>query len=166
MSLTGISNHITGLVALAIAISPHSRSFGHHPRILAREVSRSNHGGPCPPGGLGNVEVIVVDAADLLVDSIVARSSTWNRIRLNLSWMPEAERPVPETLEVDYDPCAWERSGVIRNATSWIALLPYPKRFHSTWSRCVLPASSMARARTVTRRDGPSRAISSQRRQR
>jgi hypothetical protein len=32
---------------------------------LAREVSRSNHGGPCPPGGLGNVEVIVVDAARL-----------------------------------------------------------------------------------------------------
>ncbi len=33
------------------------------------------------------------------------------RVRLNLSRMPEAERPVPEALEVDYDPCASERSG-------------------------------------------------------
>jgi len=42
--------------------------------------------------------------ADVLVDSMRGRSSTWTRIRLNLRGVPEAERPTQETLEVDYDP--------------------------------------------------------------
>jgi bifunctional non-homologous end joining protein LigD len=44
--------------------------------------------------------------ADVLVDSMRGRSSTWTRIRLNLHNVPEAERPKQEALEVDYDP--WE----------------------------------------------------------
>jgi DNA ligase D-like protein (predicted polymerase) len=44
--------------------------------------------------------------ADVLVDSMRGRSSTWTRIRLNLRHVPEAERPSQEALEVDYDP--WE----------------------------------------------------------
>jgi bifunctional non-homologous end joining protein LigD len=44
--------------------------------------------------------------ADVLVDSMRGRSSTWTRIRLNLSRVPEVERPPQEPLEVDYDP--WE----------------------------------------------------------
>jgi len=44
--------------------------------------------------------------ADVLVDSMRGRSSTWTRIRLNLRNVPEAERPPQEALEVDYDP--WE----------------------------------------------------------
>jgi bifunctional non-homologous end joining protein LigD len=44
--------------------------------------------------------------ADVLVDSMRGRSSTWTRIRLNLRNVPEAERPSQEALEVDYDP--WE----------------------------------------------------------
>ncbi len=47
--------------------------------------------------------------ADVLVDSMRGRSSTWTRIRLNLRSVPEAERPPQETLEVDYDP--WAGSG-------------------------------------------------------
>jgi bifunctional non-homologous end joining protein LigD len=42
--------------------------------------------------------------ADVLVDSMRGRSSTWTRIRLNLRNVPEPERPVQERLEVDYDP--------------------------------------------------------------
>ena len=42
--------------------------------------------------------------ADVLVDSMRGRSSTWTRIRLNLRNVPEAERPAQEALEVDYDP--------------------------------------------------------------
>jgi hypothetical protein len=42
--------------------------------------------------------------ADLLVDSMRGRSTTWIRIRLNLRNVPEAERPAQEPLEVDYDP--------------------------------------------------------------
>jgi bifunctional non-homologous end joining protein LigD len=44
--------------------------------------------------------------ADVLVDSMRGRSSTWTRIRLNLRNVPEEERPSQEALEVDYDP--WE----------------------------------------------------------
>ena len=44
--------------------------------------------------------------ADVLVDSMRGRSSTWTRIRINLQHVPEAERPAQEALEVDYDP--WE----------------------------------------------------------
>jgi len=44
--------------------------------------------------------------ADVLVDSMRGRSTTWTRIRLNLRHVPEDERPPQEPLEVDFDP--WE----------------------------------------------------------
>ena len=47
--------------------------------------------------------------ADVLVDSMRGRSSTWTRIRLNLRNVAEADRPPQEPLEVDYDP--WARGG-------------------------------------------------------
>jgi DNA ligase D-like protein (predicted polymerase) len=47
-----------------------------------------------------------LDPADVLVDSMRGRSTTWTRIRLNLRNVPEAERPAQEPLEVDYDPWA------------------------------------------------------------
>jgi DNA ligase D-like protein (predicted polymerase) len=50
-----------------------------------------------------------LDPADVLVDSMRGRSSTWTRIRLNLRHVPEAERPAQEELDVDYDP--WARGG-------------------------------------------------------
>ncbi|MDQ6773627.1 MAG: DNA polymerase domain-containing protein [Candidatus Dormibacteraeota bacterium] len=45
-----------------------------------------------------------LEAADVLVDAMRGRSSTWTRIRVNLSHVPVAERPPQEALEVDYDP--------------------------------------------------------------
>jgi len=47
-----------------------------------------------------------LEPADVLVDSMRGRSSSWYRIRLNLEHVPEAERPPQEPLEVDYDPWA------------------------------------------------------------
>ena len=44
--------------------------------------------------------------ADVLVDSMRGRSTTWTRVRVNLRNVPEAERPPQEPLEVDYDPWA------------------------------------------------------------
>ncbi len=44
--------------------------------------------------------------ADVLVDSMRGRSTTWTRIRINLRNVPETERPSQEPLEVDYDPWA------------------------------------------------------------
>jgi bifunctional non-homologous end joining protein LigD len=48
-----------------------------------------------------------LEPADVLVDSMRGRSSTWTRIRLNLRHVPEAERPPQEALDVDFDP--WHR---------------------------------------------------------
>jgi bifunctional non-homologous end joining protein LigD len=46
----------------------------------------------------------LLEPADILVDSMRGRSSTWTRIRLNLQHVPEQDRPSQEPLEVDYDP--------------------------------------------------------------
>jgi DNA ligase D-like protein (predicted polymerase) len=48
----------------------------------------------------------LLEPADILVDSMRGRSSTWTRIRLNLRHVPEGERPPQEPLEVDYNPWA------------------------------------------------------------
>jgi DNA ligase D-like protein (predicted polymerase) len=48
----------------------------------------------------------LLEPADVLVDSMRGRSSTWTRIRINLEHVPESRRPSQEPLEVDYDP--WE----------------------------------------------------------
>ncbi|MGI8411500.1 MAG: DNA polymerase domain-containing protein [Solirubrobacteraceae bacterium] len=45
-----------------------------------------------------------LEAADVLVDSMRGRSTTWTRIRLNLRHVPEADRPAQEALEVDFNP--------------------------------------------------------------
>jgi hypothetical protein len=47
-----------------------------------------------------------LEPADVMVDPMRGRSTTWTRIRVNLRNVPEADRPTQEALEVDYDP--WE----------------------------------------------------------
>ncbi|TMK90664.1 MAG: DNA polymerase domain-containing protein, partial [Actinobacteria bacterium] len=47
-----------------------------------------------------------LEPADVMVDPMRGRSTTWTRIRVNLRHVPEDERPVQEALEADYDP--WE----------------------------------------------------------
>ena len=48
----------------------------------------------------------LLEPADVLVDSMRGRSSTWTRIRINLEHVPESQRPPQAPLEVDYDPWA------------------------------------------------------------
>ena len=59
--------------------------------------------------------------ADVLVDAMRGRYTTWTRIRLNLQHVPEAERPPQEPLDPDYDPWAdyeWpDRSGQLHRAS-------------------------------------------------
>ena len=61
-----------------------------------------------------------LEPADVLVDSMRGRSTTWTRVRVNLIHVPEAERPAQEPLEVDYDPWAgyeWpDRAGWLERA--------------------------------------------------
>jgi bifunctional non-homologous end joining protein LigD len=47
-----------------------------------------------------------LEPADVLVDSMRGRNTTWTRIRLNLQHVPEGKRPAQEPLEVDFDPWA------------------------------------------------------------
>jgi DNA ligase D-like protein (predicted polymerase) len=47
-----------------------------------------------------------LEEADVLVDGMRGRSSLWYRVRVNLTHVPEADRPGQEPLEVDYDPWA------------------------------------------------------------
>jgi len=50
-----------------------------------------------------------LEPADVLVDSMRGRSSTWTRVRVNLEHVPEALRPPQEPLDPDYDPWAGVR---------------------------------------------------------
>src|SRR5215218_8121723 len=47
-----------------------------------------------------------LEAADVLVDGMRGRSSLWYRVRVNLTHVPEPDRPEQEALKVDYDPWA------------------------------------------------------------
>ena len=47
-----------------------------------------------------------LEPADVLVDSMRGRSTTWTRVRVNLIHVPETDRPAQEPLESDYDPWA------------------------------------------------------------
>jgi DNA ligase D-like protein (predicted polymerase) len=47
-----------------------------------------------------------LEPADVLIDAMRGRSTTWTRIRVNLEHVPEKERPEQEPLDPDYDP--WE----------------------------------------------------------
>jgi DNA ligase D-like protein (predicted polymerase) len=61
-----------------------------------------------------------LETADVLVDSMRGRFTTWTRIRVNLEHVPEADRPAQEKLDPDYDPWAeyeWpDRSGQLERA--------------------------------------------------
>src|SRR3954453_279323 len=45
-----------------------------------------------------------LEPADVMVDAMRGRSTTWTRIRVNLRNVPPNDRPAQEPLEVDYDP--------------------------------------------------------------
>ena len=67
--------------------------------MAALEAWKTRH-----PGAAARLE-----PADVLVDAMRGRSTTWTRIRINLEHVPEQERPPQEPLEVDYDPWAGYR---------------------------------------------------------
>jgi hypothetical protein len=51
-----------------------------------------------------------LEPADVLVDAMRGRFTTWTRVRVRLSHVPTELRPAQEALEVDYDPrTEWER---------------------------------------------------------
>ena len=52
-----------------------------------------------------------LEPADVLVDAMRGRFATWTRIRVNLQHVPEALRPVQETLDPDDAPKSWHPGG-------------------------------------------------------
>ncbi len=56
--------------------------------------------------------------ADVLVDAMRGRFTTWTRIRLNLRNVPAEQRPPQEALEVDYDPWAGQPGAGARTDAS------------------------------------------------
>lgn len=54
--------------------------------------------------------VSYLEPADVLVDAMRGRSTTWTRIRVNLEHVPADERPAQEPLDPDYDPWAAYRA--------------------------------------------------------
>jgi DNA ligase D-like protein (predicted polymerase) len=61
-----------------------------------------------------------LEPADVLVDAMRGRFTTWTRVRVNLTHVPDADRPPQEPLDPDYDPWAeyeWpDRSGQLERA--------------------------------------------------
>jgi DNA ligase D-like protein (predicted polymerase) len=61
-----------------------------------------------------------LEPPDVLVDGMRGRSAVWYRVRVNLTHVPEADRPPQEQLDPDYDPWAgyeWpDRSGQLERA--------------------------------------------------
>ncbi len=62
----------------------------------------------------------LLEPADILVDGMRGRSSLWYRVRVNLTHVPETDRPPQEPLDPDYDPWAgyeWQdRAGQLERA--------------------------------------------------
>src|SRR5262249_39136390 len=54
--------------------------------------------------------------ADILVDGMRGRSSTWTRVRVNLEHVPSELRPAQEPLDPEYDPWASVRPGARRRS--------------------------------------------------
>ena len=61
-----------------------------------------------------------LEPADVLVDGMRGRSAVWYRVRVNLTHVPEGDRPAQEQLDPDYDPWAgyeWpDRAGQLERA--------------------------------------------------
>ncbi len=61
-----------------------------------------------------------LEPADVLVDGMRGRATLWYRVRVNLTHVPEADRPAQEPLDPDYDPWAgyeWpDRGGQLERA--------------------------------------------------
>jgi hypothetical protein len=87
-------------------VQPSRRRVPSHPLI---EIGRAQ----CKDDALAGLErwkqrhpdaAAHLEPADVLVDAMRGKSSTWTRIRINLQHVPEAMRPAQEPLDPDDEP--------------------------------------------------------------
>jgi DNA ligase D-like protein (predicted polymerase) len=97
---------------IAPARPPCAREAPRRDRPRSAEVGRAGRpralAATAPRGGL------TPRTADVLVDAMRGRSSTWTRVRVNLEHVPEALRPSQEPLDPDYDPYPRRPAGTRR----------------------------------------------------
>ncbi|HEX6488594.1 MAG TPA: non-homologous end-joining DNA ligase [Candidatus Dormibacteraeota bacterium] len=104
--------HYERQVAEAPRVAPSRR---RQPKVPLIEIARAKHEHEARAAlehwQARHPEVVPhLKPADVLVDSMRGRSSTWTRIRVNLVHVPPDLRPEQEPLEVDYDPSVeWRR---------------------------------------------------------
>jgi DNA ligase D-like protein (predicted polymerase) len=97
---------ITGPAPWAPARSPTGRRRSSAPLIeIARAASKDDALAGLERWKARHPEAAArLEPADVLVDAMRGRSSTWTRIRLNLRHVPEDERPPAEKPDPDYEP--------------------------------------------------------------
>ncbi|MDF5757122.1 non-homologous end-joining DNA ligase [Spongiactinospora sp. TRM90649] len=109
----GTAGSLAALLDFAESLPPHPSQKGEIPVIeIARARTRDEAMAGFERWKARHPEVAArLRPADVLVDGMRGRSSVWYRIRVNLTDVPEPERPGQEPLEVDYDPWARQREG-------------------------------------------------------
>jgi DNA ligase D-like protein (predicted polymerase) len=102
---------VTGAVAMAARPpSPTGRRRSTKPLVeIARAAHREDALAGLERWKARHAEAAAyLEPADVLVDAMRGRSTTWTRIRVNLEHVPEPLRPPQEALDPDYDPwAAW-----------------------------------------------------------
>jgi hypothetical protein len=93
---TGTKPTPTGRRRSTIPVIEISRAAKKDDALAGLERWKARH--PIAAGAL--------EPADVLVDGMRGRSTMWYRVRVNLTHVPEAERPPQEPLDPDYDPWA------------------------------------------------------------
>jgi DNA ligase D-like protein (predicted polymerase) len=109
-TFTGTRPTPTGRRRSSIPVIEISRAARKEEALAGLERWKARHPGPAA----------LLEPADILVDSMRGRSTTWTRVRVNLQHVPDAERPPQEALDPDYDPWSeyqWpDRSGQLERA--------------------------------------------------
>jgi DNA ligase D-like protein (predicted polymerase) len=90
-------------------VQPSRRRAGKHPLIeIARAKQKADALAGLERWRARHPEAAAhLEPADVLVDAMRGRHTTWTRIRVNLQHVPDALRPVQETLDPDDPPDDW-----------------------------------------------------------
>jgi hypothetical protein len=109
-AFTGTRPTPTGRRRSAIPVIEISRSAKKNEALAGLERWKERHPGVAA----------LLEPADVLVDGMRGRSTMWYRVRVNLTHVPQADRPPQEALDPDYDPWAEyafpDRSGQLERA--------------------------------------------------
>ena len=93
-AFTGTRPTPTGRRRSSIPVIEISRAAKKDEALAGLDRWKARHPGPAA----------LLEPADVPVDGMRGRSTMWYRVRVNLQHVPEADRPLQEALDPDYDP--------------------------------------------------------------